>query len=244
MKEGKRYQRMEETRAQVLRCAVVLFLELGYRETTLDQIARRIDRTKGTVLRAYPDKESILYALVTHMFGAQFSTARAMLVENADPLLVYCVETALQLHICELSEPLRDLYTAAYTLPTTADYIYRSTAKELQWIFGKYLPHAALSDFYELDLVSAGVMRGLMAHECDMYFTIDKKIALFLRCALKVYDVPREEREAVISRVLDMDLAAMARSTVEKTVRLMQTGFDTETLRASAAEDREMDYEL
>ena len=77
-----------------------------------------------------------------------------------------------------------------------------------------------------------------------MYFTIDKKIALFLRCALKVYDVPQEEREAVISRVLDMDLAAMARSTVEKTVRLMQTGFDTETLRASAAEDREMDYEL
>ena len=244
MKEGKHYQRMEETRAQVLRYAVVLFLEQGYRETTLDQIARRIDRTKGAVLRAYPDKESILYALVTHMFGAQFSTARTMLGENADPLLVYCVETALQLHICELGEPLRDLYTTAYTLPTTADYIYRSTAKELQRIFGKYLPHAALSDFYELDLVSAGVMRGLMAHECDMYFTIDKKIALFLRCALKVYDVPQEEREAVISRVLDMDLAAMARSTVEKTVQLAQAGFDTDTLRASAAEDREMDYEL
>ena len=244
MKEGKRYQRIEETRTQVLRYAVLLFLKQGYRETTLDQIARRIDRTKGAVLRAYPDKESILYALVTHMFGAQFSAARTMLGENSDPLLVYCVETALQLHICELSEPLRDLYTAAYTLPTTTDYIYRSTAKELQWIFGKYLPHAALSDFYELDLVSAGVMRGLIAHECDMYFTIDKKIALFLRCALKVYDVPQEEREAVISRVLDMDLAAMARSTVEKTVRLMQTGFDTETLRASAAEDQEMDYEL
>ena len=244
MKEGKRYQRMEETRAQVLRYAVVLFLEQGYRETTLDQIARGIDRTKGAVLRAYPDKESILYALVAHMFGAQFSTARTMLGENADPLLVYCVETALQLHICELGEPLRDLYTTAYTLPTTADYIYRSTAKELQRIFGKYLPHAALSDFYELDLVSAGVMRGLMAHECDMYFTIDKKIALFLRCALKVYDVPQEEREAVLSRVLDMDLAAMARSTVEKTVQLAQAGFDTDTLRASAAEDREMDYEL
>lgn len=241
MKQGKRYQRMEQTRAQVLRYAVELFLEQGYQETTLDQIAERIDRTKGAVLRAYPDKESILYALVTHMFRVQFSTARSLLGEKADPLLVYCVETAMQLHICELGEPLRDLYTSAYTLPTTSDFIYRSTAQELRLIFGKYLPDAAQSDFYELDLVSGGVMRGLMARKCDMYFTIEKKITLFLRCALKIYDVPAQEREAVIPQVLAMDLAAMARSTVENTVRLAQAGFDMETLRASAADGRKED---
>ena len=99
MKQGKRYQRMEETRAQVLRDAVVLFLEQGYRETTIDQIAGRIGRTKSAVLRAYPDKEAILYALVTHMFRVQFSTARSLLGEKADPLLVYCVETAMQLQL-------------------------------------------------------------------------------------------------------------------------------------------------
>lgn len=241
MKQGKRYQRMEQTRAQVLRYAVELFLERGYQETTLDQIAERIDRTKGAVLRAYPDKESILYALVTHMFRVQFSTARSLLGEKADPLLVYCVETAMQLHICELGEPLRDLYTSAYTLPTTSDFIYRSTAQELRLIFGKYLPDAAESDFYELDLVSGGVMRGLMARKCDMYFTIEKKITLFLRCALKIYDVPAQERETVIPQVLAMDLAAMARSTVENTVRLAQAGFDMETLRASAADERKED---
>ena len=113
MNQGKRYQRMEETRAQVLREAVVLFLSQGYRETTLDQVATRTGRTKSAVLRAYPDKEAILYALVTHMFHVQFSGARALLEENADPLMVYGVETALQLHICELSESLRDLYTSA-----------------------------------------------------------------------------------------------------------------------------------
>ena len=241
MKQGKRYQRMEQTRAQVLRYAVALFLEQGYQETTLDQIAQRIDRTKGAVLRAYPDKESILYALVTHMFRVQFSTARSLLGEKADPLLVYCVETAMQLHICELGEPLRDLYTSAYTLPTTSDFIYRSTAQELRLIFGKYLPDAAQSDFYELDLVSGGVMRGLMARKCDMYFTIEKKITLFLQCALKIYDVPAQERETVIPQVLAMDLAAMARSTVENTVRLAQAGFDMETLRASAADERKED---
>ena len=241
MKHGKRYQRMEETRAQVLRYAVVLFLEQGYRETTLEQIAGKIDRTKGAVLRAYPDKEAILYALVTHMFSKQFSKVRSILGDHADPLLVYGAETALQLHICELSEPLRDLYTAAYTLPTTMDYINKNTAQELQQIFGKYLPDAQQCDFYELELVSSGVMRGLMARRCDMYFTIEKKIALFLRCALKIYEVPSEEREALIRRVLEMDLAAMARSTVENTVRLAKAGFDQDTLQAFAAQESEVD---
>ncbi|MGN0779530.1 MAG: TetR/AcrR family transcriptional regulator, partial [Aristaeellaceae bacterium] len=187
MKQGKRYQHMEETRAQVLRDAVVLFLRQGYRETTFDQIASRTGRTKSAVLRAYPDKEAILCALVSHMFGVQFRSARSLLGHDAEPLLLYGVETALQLHICELSESLRDLYTSAYTLPSTTDFIYSSTTRELQQIFGRYLPHAAQSDFYELELVSAGIMRGLMARRCDMYFTIDRKIALFLRCALKVY---------------------------------------------------------
>ena len=84
-------------------------------------------------------------------------------------------------------------------------------------------------------------MRGLMARRCDMYFPIEKKVALFLRCALKIYDVPEAEREAAIARVLAMDLAALARSTVEKTVRLAQAGFDTDTLRASAADEQEVD---
>ena len=37
-----------------------------------------------------------------------------------DPVFLYAVETALQLHIAELTEPLRERYVMAYTLPTTS----------------------------------------------------------------------------------------------------------------------------
>ena len=46
--------------------------------------------------------------------------------------------------------------------------------------------------------------------------------------------MPEEEREAVIARVLAMDLAAMARGMIENAVRLAQAGFDSNTLWASA----------
>ena len=228
------------TQQKMLRAAVTLFLEKGYGKTTTAEIAEAAGMAQSSFFRAFSSKEALLLELVRRMFTGQFALAEQHSGE-ADPVFLYAVETALQLHICELSESLRDLYTSAYTLPTTADYIYRSTAQELQQIFGKYLPSAALSDFYELDLVSAGVMRGLMARRCDMYFPIEKKVALFLRCALKIYDVPEAEHEAVISRVQKMDLDAMARSMLEKTVQLSQAGFDTDTLRASAADEQEVD---
>lgn len=228
--KGKRHQRKEITRAQALREAVRLFLVQGYHDTTLDQIAERIDRSKASLLQAYPDKEAILYALVTHMFGSQFDNVRKLLGENADPLLVYGVETALQLHICELSEPLRDLYVTAYTLPSTTDYIHRNTTKELHRIFGEYLPNAGESDFYELEIASGSVMRGYMMKKCDMYFPMERKLRLFLSCCFKIYDVPPEKREAVIQRVLGMDIERMAQEVITQTVKLAEAGFTPEVL--------------
>ncbi len=89
-----------------------------------------------------------------------------------DPVLLYAVETAIQLHIAGLTESLRKLYVTAYTLPSTSAYLYRSTAKRLEGIFGDYLPDAEAKDFYEMEIASAGMMRSFMAVPCDVYFTV------------------------------------------------------------------------
>lgn len=234
MKRSKvpKYVSLYEMRAMVLREAVALFLEQGYTKTTIAQIAERLNRTKSAVLRVYKDKEAILFALVTHMFGSQFSKARELIGTDVDPLLLYGMETALQLHICELSESLRDIYVNAYTLPSTAEYIYQQTSAELRKIFAPYMPEASESDFYELEIASASVMRGYMTRRCDMYFPIAKKIRVFLTCELKLYDVPADKREAVIRQVLEMDIETMAKNNIAQTVRIADAGFDAATLEA------------
>ena len=108
--------------------------------------------------------------------------------------MLYAVETAIQLHIAELTEPLRKLYVTAYALPSTSAYLYRSTAKRLEGIFGDDLPDAEAKDFYEMEIASTGMMRSFAAVPCDMYFTVERKIARFLECALKLYNVPPERR--------------------------------------------------
>ena len=223
---------MEITRGQILRAAVELFLKQGYHDTKVSQIAEKIDKSTAVVFRAYPDKEAILYALVNHMFGSQFSNVRKKLGDDAEQLMVYGVETALQLHICELSEALRDVYVTAYTLPSTSEYIYQQTAKTLQRTFAEYLPDASESDFYEMEIASGSVMRGYMTKKCDMYFSMSRKISLFLGCCLSIYKVPEEKQNEVIENVLSVDIETMAREVIDQVVRRAEEGFSSDIINA------------
>lgn len=213
------------TQQKVLRAAVRLFLEKGYVKTTTGEIAKAAGIGQSSFFHVFPSKEALLLELVRRMFSGQFALAEQ---HNAaqEPVLVYAAETALQLHIVELSEPLRELYVTAYSLPTTADYLYHSTAKRLQTMFGNYLPDAQPKDFYELEIASAGIMRSFMSVPCDLYFTAQAKITRFLDCALRLYDVPREKRQTVTAAVLRLDLRTMARDIIQNTIQQVEAGLD------------------
>jgi len=103
-------------------------------------------------------------------------------------------------------------------------------------IFGDYMPGLTESDFYELEIASGGVMGSYMAIECDMYFPIERKLRLFLQSCFRIYKVPEEKQEAVIRRVLAIDIESMAKNIVAQTVKLSETGFDAELLTAKKIE--------
>ena len=216
------------TQQKVLRGAVTLFLENGYTKTTTGEIAKAAGIGQSSFFHVFPSKEALLLELVKRMFSGQFALAGQHSGEQ-DPVLLYAVETALQLHIAELTEPLRELYVMAYSLPSIAAYLYKSTTKRLQVIFGPYLPEAQPKDFYEMEIASASIMRGFMSVPCDVYFTMDAKISRFLDCSLKLYDVPKEKRAAITAAVLQMDLHKMALGIIQKTVRQAEKGFEALT---------------
>ena len=216
------------TQQKVLRGAVALFLEKGYTRTTTGEIATAAGIGQSSFFHVFPSKEALLLELVKRMFGGQFDLA-GQHSGTEDPVFLYAVETALQLHIAELTEPLRELYVVGYSLPTTSAYIYHSTAKRLQTIFGAYLPDAQPKDFYEMEIASASIMRGFMSGPCDLYLTPEAKITRVLECSLKLYDVPKEKRAAITAAVLQMDLHAMAAGIIQQTVQQAEKGFEALT---------------
>ena len=190
----------------------------GDNARTAAAVAETAGIISGSPFFQFGNKEGVLLDLVQKMFHGQFATAGDLAGTTADPLLIYAMETALQLHIAEMSDELRELYVTAYTLPRTAAYIYESMIDKIEAFFAPYLPGAEKNDFYELEIAAAGVMRGFMARHCDLYFTIERKTERCLSCCFKLYEVPREAYMPVLEKVLTLDLASIAKRMVEKTL--------------------------
>ena len=211
-------------RNKMLHAAIRLFLENGYEKTTTASIAKEAGMAPSSFFAAFESKEALLLILVKVMFSRQFESADQFGGGEKDPVLLYSIETALQIYIAELSEPLRDLYVTAYSLPTTSEYLYNSMAPRLQQLFSEYLPEAEQKDFYEMDIASAGIMRAYMAKKCDMYFTIENKLSRFLQSSLTLYSVPKQVQLQITDRILKMDLQGYAEQIIQKLVGLSQAG--------------------
>lgn len=222
------------TRKRILSASVKVFLEKGYAGATAKEIADTAGIASGAPFLPFGNKEGVLLELVHRMFAGQFDVAQRLIGTQADPLLLYGAETALQMHITELSEPLRELYVTAYSLSSTSEFIYEQMSGRLQAIFAPYLPLAEAKDFYELEVASAGITRSFMAKPCDLYFTMERKLRRFLSSCYKLYEVPAERYRPVIGQVLKMELKGVAEQVIAQTEQAAEAGF--EAVMAEGAE--------
>ena len=224
---ARRYE-SEDAKRRILSACVRLFIEKGYKRTTMNDIIHDADVSAGTFQNVFRTKDGVLMELVRVMFEGQFGSARAVVGKNASPVLLYAVETSIQMTLAELNENLREIYVEAYTHPETAEYIYQQTSTELMQIFGKYLPCCSESDFYEMEIGSAGLMRSYMARPCDKYFTLAHKLERFLSMSLSAYRVPEAEQLAVLDAISKTDIVAVSNGVMQKLFEMLAMKFEFE----------------
>lgn len=215
-----------ETKKKILTVCVRLFLEQGYKETSITQITENAGVTRGSFQNLFRTKDAVLLELVETMFSGQFSAAKSITGQQLPPVYAYAVETAIQLTLTELNERLREIYLEAYSLPDTAEYIHLHTTAELKQIFGGNFPGYSDSDFYEMEIGTAGLMRGYMARKCDIHFPLDRKLSRFLTAAMRVYRVPEEEQRQVLAFIRSLDIRAIAAEVMEKLFAILEMKFD------------------
>lgn len=215
-----------ETKRKILTACVRLFLEQGYKNTSVSQIVDEAGVARGSYLNLFPTKDKILLDLVETMFSGQFSVARSIADQNLPPVFAYAVETCLQLTLTELNENLREIYIEAYSVPDTAEYIYLNTTAELKQIFGANFPDYSDSDFYEMEIGTAGLMRNYMARKCDIHFPLERKLSRFLTAAMRVYLVPKEEQARVLAFISSIDIRELAVTVMHKLFALLEMKYD------------------
>ena len=215
-----------ETKRKILTVCVRLFLEQGYKNTSVSQIVDEAGVARGSYLNLFPTKDRILLELTETMFGGQFGVARSIADSKLPPVYAYAVETAIQMTLTELNENLREIYIEAYTQKEASEFIFRETAKELYQIFGPYQPELTARDFYDMEIGSASIMRGYMAHPCDEALTLEKKLRLFLTMSLRAYNVPKEETEQAIRFVEGLDIRTISEQVMQALFRALAMRFE------------------
>lgn len=213
------------TQQKMMRSALALFAEKGYDDTTTAEIARGAGMTPSSFFRAFTNKEALLLELVRWAFDRQYELVRN-LAQSDDLGLLCASELALELHIAEMSEPLRELCVTVYTLPSTSGYIHRAMSDRLHRAFSRYCPDAQAKDFYELELALAGMLRSYMVIPCDVYFTLEAKAARCLDCALRLMNVGARERKELSSAVQTLNLRKAAEEALRTACRESEDGLD------------------
>ena len=211
---------------RILTVCVKLFLEKGYKRTTVAEIVQKADVSNSTFQNIFRAKDGVLTELVEFMFSNQFAMARSMTGAQLPPVYTYAVETAIQMTLTELNENLREIYIEAYTQKEASDYIFRETAKELYQIFGSYQPELTAQDFFFMELGSAGIMRAYMAHPCDEELTLEKKLRLFFSMSLRAYRVPEDELEQDIRFVEGLDIRTISEKVIHALFEVLAMRFE------------------
>lgn len=223
-----RKEEKEATKKRILTACVKLFIEQGYYKTTLSAIVKEAGVSFSSFQNIFRTKDGVLLNLTEFMFDSQFEAAKGINRRDVKPVCVYAAETAIQMTLTELNENLREIYVEAYSNPAAAEYIYERTAKEIMKIFAEYNPGLGESDFYELDIGSAGIMRAYMSRKCDQYFTLEKKLERFLRMSLVIYNVPEEDVSAALDFVKSFDIRDTANKIMQGLFKSLEMRLDFE----------------
>lgn len=211
---------------RILTVCVKLFLEQGYKKTTVAEIVQKANVSNSSFQNIFRAKDGVLTELVEFMFSNQFGAAKKVAGTQLPPVYVYAVETAIQMTLTELNENLRDIYIEAYSHEEALEYIFRETAKELYQIFGPYQPQMTEQDFYALEIGSAGIMRGYMARPCDDVLTLEKKLVCFLSMSLRAYKVPEDEIHRVLAFMTELDIRAVAQQVMHQLFNALAMRFE------------------
>ena len=218
------HYRAERVKSKVLHASAKLFLEKGYADSTLREIAEKSGVKYGSLNFVFKGKENILGALVGLVLESQFEATEKLLEgKTDDKVFFYATETVLQLYIAESSEHMRELYSLSYSLRNPSDIIYNKITIKLSELFKERYPDFRPDDFYEKELASAGIMRNYLSRPCDIFFTMDRKVRAFLENTFLLFEISHEKIEQAIEFVAQFDFEKIAQEVIDNMFEYLES---------------------
>ena len=89
-----------------------------------------------------------------------------------------------------------------------------------------------------MEIGSASIMRGYMAHLCDAELTLEKKLRLFFSMSLRAYRVPEDELEQDIRFVEGLDIRTISEKVIHALFEVLAMRFEFSLQGITETEER------
>ena len=192
------------TRLEIIQVATRFFLERGYTNVLVSDIAGEIGISKGNLTFYFPAKEHLLAELIQRLCDFQWELMGKTAAEKS-LLAAYLLEIAAMTADCCENPVARDLYISAYTSQSSLEIIRENDARMAKRIFAEYCPDWTDEDFIIAEDIASGIEYSLLVGRKEPESTLNRRIATSLDAIMMIYHVPEDMRREMIEEILRMD---------------------------------------
>ena len=192
-------EKIHATKERIMRASFKLFLENGYENTQIRQIAEESQAVTGSVYHFFRNKEDILRALIRPIFTKQIEICQNAVSDEESPLMQYLISCGVQLATCQKHRNLHEIYYLCYTSNDLCSEIIESNTEFLQKALAYYRSNLTRGELYLRCIGTTGALRAYMASGF-MYDNIDvmDRIFTFASLTLRAYELPQEEIDRLL----------------------------------------------
>ena len=192
-------EKIHATKERIMRASFKLFLENGYENTQIRQIAEESQAVTGSIYHFFRNKEDILRALIRPIFTKQIEICQNAVSDEESPMMQYLISCGVQLATCQKHRNLHEIYYLCYTSNDLCSEIIESNTEFLQKALAYYRSNLTRGELYLRCIGTTGALRAYMASGF-MYDNIDvmDRIFTFASLTFRAYELPQEEIDRLL----------------------------------------------
>lgn len=202
------HRRVNTTKYEILRCAVALFMEKSYTDTSPKMICDKLGISTGNLTYYFPTKEHLLAELVELLCKFQWELIQEEMEDNIDHVTAIALELTTVAAAAEDNPIAKDFFLAAYRSPQCLAIIQKNDRDRAKQVFAAYTDGWTDAMFDKAETLVSGIEYSMLM-TAEEFAPLELRIQGAIDCILNIYRVPLEIRQAAMDKMLAMDYRAM-----------------------------------
>jgi AcrR family transcriptional regulator len=193
---------MNEIKQKILSVSRDLFIEQGYKKTTIRQIIQKADILNGSLYHFYQNKEDIFKQIIVTVADEALQLAKDLAHKYSDTRLIDTLPDALQLYATQKHDKLAELFFEAYSAWPILNTFTKLIAVEMREAYQEYNPDFSEQDYYLRALSIVGCVRNFIAESfVEGKSGYQDKLAVILKMYQMLFNIPTFDIKDVIAKI-------------------------------------------